>query len=68
MGVGDTCYSNFVPFTMDEFERHLYIYYSNVLSPFPRTHMKFKSSSVDTVKVKDFLQKCFYHNDMGQYK
>ena len=32
LGMGDTCYPNFVPFTMDEFERHLYIYYFNGLN------------------------------------
>ena len=33
MRMGDTCYPNFVPFTMDEFERNLYLYYFNGLNP-----------------------------------
>ena len=30
-GMGDTFYTNFVLFTMDEFKCHLYLYYFNGL-------------------------------------
>ena len=57
MGMGDTCYPYFVIFMMDEFERHLYIYYFNYLNPSQRIHMKFKSSSYDPVQGNNFLKK-----------
>ena len=46
MGMVDTCYPNFVPFMMDDFEHHLYLYYFNGLNPYP----------VDTDKVQ--AQQC----------
>ena len=57
VGMGDTCYPNFVMFTMDYFERHLCLYYFSGIYPSPSIHMKFNSRSVDTVQVNDFLQK-----------
>ena len=68
MSMGDTCYPNSVPFTMDEFERHLYLFYHNSLNLLPRIHMNFKSSSVDPVQVKDFLNKIFGHNYVRRHK
>ena len=53
----DTCHPNFVPFTMDEFECHLYLYYCNSLKPSPRIQMNFKSSSADPVQGNKFLHK-----------
>ena len=58
--MGDTCYPNFVPFTMDEFERHLYMYYINGLNPYPGIGTKFKCRSADPVQGKEFL-----NNDFG---
>ena len=49
MGIGDNCYLNFVPFTMDDFEPYLYIYYLNRLNLYPRIQMKLKSRIVDPV-------------------
>ena len=57
LGMGDTCYPNFVLFTMDEFERNLYLYYLNGLKPSPRIEMNFKSRSADPEQVNDFLYK-----------
>ena len=62
MGMGDTCYPNFLPFTMDEFERHLYIYYFNGLNPSPRIHMKFISRSAYPVQGDNFL--CFLNSKL----
>ena len=39
LGVGNTCYPNFLPFMMDEFERHLYLYYCNGLNTYPKIYM-----------------------------
>ena len=36
LGMGDTCYTNFVFFAMDEVEQHLYLYNFNGLNPSPR--------------------------------
>ena len=55
MGMGDTFYTNFVPFTMDEF---------NGLNPSRRIQMDFKSSSADPVQDNDLLHKTFVHNSM----
>ena len=55
MGMVDTCYPNFVPFMMDEFEHHLYLYYFNGLNPSHMIHVKFKYSSDDHVQGNDFL-------------
>ena len=60
LGMGDTCYPNFVPFTMDEFERHLYMYYITGLNPYPGIGTQFKSRSADPVQGKEFLM-----NDFG---
>ena len=49
LGMGDTGYPNFLPFTMDEFERHLYMYYINGLNPYPGIGTKFKCRSADPV-------------------
>ena len=62
--MGDTCYPNFVPFMMDEFEIHLYIHYFNCLNPSLRIQMKFKYSIIDTVKGNNFMHNCFGHNDV----
>ena len=61
MGIGDTLYPNFLPFKMDEFDRHLYIHYFNDLKPSPRIQMKFNSSSADPVQGNNFLSKIFFH-------
>ena len=55
MGMCDSCYPSFVLFTMDEFERHYYLYYYNGLNPSLRIYMKFKSISSDPVQGKYFL-------------
>ena len=68
MGVIYTCYPNFVQFTMDEFERHLYIYYFNCLKQSPRIKMNLESSSAYTVHGNDFLHKKFGHNAVRQKK
>ena len=68
MWMGDTCYPNFVPFIMDLFEHHLYLYYSNGINPYPRIQMKFKSSSADPVQGNDFPHKSFGHNSVRQHK
>ena len=68
MRMGDTRYPNFVPFTMDEFERHLYLYYLNSINPLPRIHMNFNSSSVDPVQVNYFLHNTFGNNDVRRHK
>ena len=68
MGMGDTCYPNFVPLMMDEFERHLYLYYFNGLKPPPSIQMDFKSISDDPVKDNNFLHKRFFHNYVRRHK
>ena len=68
MGMGDTCDPNFVLFTMDDFERHLYLYYFDGINPYPRIQMQFKSRSTDTVQGNDFLQKTFFHNAVRGHK
>ena len=64
MGRGDTCYPIFLLFTMDEFERHLYLYYFNGLNPSPRIKKKFKSIIVYPVKGNNFLHNLFCQNDV----
>ena len=64
----DTCYPNFLPFAMDEFERHLYLYYFNGPKPYLMKQMMFKSSSTDLVQGNDFLYKSFGHNTVSLYK
>ena len=49
LGIGDTCYPNFVPFAMDEFKRHIYLYYLNGVNPYPMVDMRFKSRISDPV-------------------
>ena len=68
LGMGDTCYSNFVLFVMGEFERHLYLYYFNGLNPSPRIHINFKSISADPVQGNYFLHKVFGCNAVRQNK
>ena len=53
--MGDTFYPDFVPFTMDEFGRNLYLYYWNGLNPFPRIETKFNTSSAAPLQGKNFL-------------
>ena len=55
MVMGDNFCPNSVPFTMDEFERNLYLSYFNGLNPPPRIQMKFKSISADPVQGKTLL-------------
>ena len=66
--MGDTCYPNFVPFTMDEFERHLYLYHFNGLNLSPRIHMNIKSTIADPVQGNNFLHEIFGHNSVKQHK
>ena len=68
MGIGDTYYPNFVPFTMYEFEHHLYLYYFNGFNPSPRIHIKFNSSSDDPVRGNEFLHKSSGHNTVRRPK
>ena len=68
MGMGDTCYTNFVPSTMDEFESRLYIYYFSGLNQYLNIQMKFKSISVDNAQGNNFLHKSFGHNAVRQHK
>ena len=51
----DTCYPIF-SFTMDEFERNLYLYHFNGINPSPRIEMKFKLNSDNPVQGDDFLK------------
>ena len=53
---------------MDEFERHLYLYYRNGLNPPPRLDMKFKPDSADPVQDNDFLHNAFGSNTARQHK
>ena len=68
VGMGNTCYPNFVTFSMDEFDRHLYLYRFNGLTPYLRIHMKFKYSSVDHVQDNNFMHKIFGPNAVIQQK
>ena len=68
LGMGDTCYDNFVPFTMDEFERHLYLYYWNGLNPSPRIDTKFNPISAGPVQGNEFLHNYFGRNAPRQHK
>ena len=68
MGKNDTCYPNFVPFTIDEFDRHLYLYCYNGLTPSPMIQMKFKSRSVFPVQGNDYLHNKFGHNAVRRHK
>ena len=40
LGMGETCYTNCVPFVMDEVKQHLYMYNFNCLNPSPRMETK----------------------------
>ena len=66
--MGDTFYSDFVPFTMGEFERHLYMYCFDVLKPSPTIEVKFKLSSYDPVQGNNFLNEVFCCNDVRRHK
>ena len=68
LGMGDTCYPHFVPFTMDDFERNLYLYYFNGIKQFPSIEMKFKSRSADNVQSNEFLHNFFVWNAVRQHK
>ena len=68
MGMGDNCYTIFVPFTMDAFERHAYMYYFNGLNPYLRIEMNFKSISDDIVQGNDLLQIVFGRNYVRHHK
>ena len=63
----DMCYPNFVPFTMDEFERNFYMYYWNGLNPSPMIYMKFKPISSNPVQGKDFPHNDFVKKSMRQH-
>ena len=54
---GYTCYHNVVPFRMDGFERHLYLYYFYGINPSPKIEIKFKYSSANPVQGNNFLHK-----------
>ena len=56
MGMGDTCYTNFLHFTVDKFERNVYYYYFNDLNPSLDIHMKLKSRSADPVQGSNILK------------
>ena len=66
--MGDTWYSKFVPFTMDEFDRNLYMYCFNSMNPYPRIETNFKPSSDDTVKGNNFLHNYFVRNSASKHK
>ena len=53
--MGNTCYTNFLPFTIDDFERHLYVYYFNGIKQYPRIEKNFKFSSDGPVQGNNFL-------------
>ena len=61
--MGDTCYPNFVPFAMDEFDPHLYLYYFNGLSPSLRIETNLRTISANPVQGNDFLHNNFGSND-----
>ena len=64
----DTCYPNFMPLSMDEFERHLYLYYGNGLNPSLRIYKNFNPSSAYTAQEKDFLKNDFGRNSARRHK
>ena len=66
--MGYNWYTNFVPFTMDEFEQHLYLYYSNDITPSSRRAMKCNPRSADPVQGNDFLHNAFGRNTVGYHK
>ena len=66
--MGDTYYPNCVLFTMDEFERNLYLYYFNGVNPSLSIDIKFKHISVDTMQGKYFLHKGFVSNAVRRHK
>ena len=68
LGMGDTCYPNFVPFTMYEFERNIYLYCFNGINPYPRVETNFKPRSSNTVQVNYFLHNEFVKNTVRQHK
>ena len=62
LGVDDTLYPNFVPFKMNEFDRHLYMSYFSDLKPSLRIDMNFNPSSAEPVQGNDFLHNSFFRN------
>ena len=58
MGMGTSkMYPRFKPFNIDEFEKHLYLYYYNGLNPSPQVQMKFRSA--DVVQGSKFISDIF---------
>ena len=68
LGMGDTNFPNFVLFTIDEFERNLYLFYLNGMNTYPRIEMKFNTSSADPVQCNKSLQNNFDRNYASQHK
>ena len=68
MGMGDTCYSNFLPSTMVEFKQNLYLYYFNGPSPSPKIKMKLNYISDAPVQEEYFLNKHFGLNTVRRHK
>ena len=66
--MGYNWYTNFVPFTMDEFEQHLYLYYLNNISQSSRRAMEYNPISADSVQGNDFLYNEFGTNTVGYHK
>ena len=58
MGMGTSkMYPRFKPFNIDEFEKHLYLYYYNGLNLSPQVQMKFRSA--DVVQGSKFISDIF---------
>ena len=68
MGMGDTYYPNCVLFTMDGFERHLYLYYFNGLTPSLEIQMNFKPRSFDPMQGNNLLHKKIGCNAVRRHK
>ena len=58
-GQKDGVYPNFVKFTTEEIEKHIFLYVFQGLSPSPRVEMKFKSQERDCVNGNDFIARHF---------
>ena len=68
LGMGYTCYPNYVPSAMDEFERNLYLFYWNGLNPSPRIEIKHNPRIDDYVQGNDLLHNDFERNAASQQK
>ena len=66
--MGDTFYLNCFPFTMDDFDWHVYIYYFNGINTSPGIQINFNSNSYDTLQGNNFLHNFFGQNYVRLHK